>query len=402
MKKMKILTLAMILPLLFLVFVAGCAKKTATGGESNKGSAAGKPGGDARQGRGDAMRGPSIETAVAAIKPILLEKQYVGAITPFYTVDLKSTTSGWLKSINVDTGDSVKKNGVICEIENDDLKAQVEQSEAGISVSKASVSRAEVDLDRIRLENDRSERLYEKGYISKQELEQSRAAEKLAEAALESAKSQLDLSTAQLKNIKVKLRDSTVKAPFTGVVAERYVDPGAYVSPANPIVRLEDGEKVKALINVVEEDFSRVHRGVRTGVLIDSYPTEKFDGVIVRISPSMNTSSRTSEVEILMPNGGGKLKSGMTARVNLVLSKNPSALVVPENALRRDVEKDFSYVFVVNKGTAALRKVETGIVSSGEVEITGGLKPGDVVITGDVRISDGMKIGKPRGKGGRR
>jgi multidrug efflux pump subunit AcrA (membrane-fusion protein) len=116
----------------------------------------------------------------------------------------------------------------------------------------------------------------------------------------------------------------------------------------------------------------------------------------------MNKSSRTAAVEILMSNRGGKLKSGMTARVNLVLAKNPSALVIPESALRQDVEKGFDYVFVVDKGTARQRKIVTGIISAGEVEVTGGLKPGDVIVNGDVRISEGMKIEASRGKGGRR
>ncbi|HOX27890.1 MAG TPA: efflux RND transporter periplasmic adaptor subunit, partial [bacterium] len=199
-----------------------------------------------------------------------------------------------------------------------------------------------------------------------------------------------------------KLRDSNVKAPFSGVVAERYVDLGAYVSPANPIVRIEDNSKVEAVINVVEDDFARISKGTLTNVIIDSYPDDLFSGRIIRISPSMNKASRTAAVEILLPNIGGKLKSGMTARVNLILAKKPSALVIPESSLRRDVEKDFAYVFIVDKGTVRTRKIVTGIISAGEAEVIVGLKPGDVVVNSDIQISDGMKIGAPRGKGGRR
>jgi RND family efflux transporter MFP subunit len=398
MRKFEMIKSVIIPALALTVLLTGCSKQGATkdaaaSGDSKKG---GKPG------MRDAMRGPRIETTAAVFKPIVLEKQYVGAITPFLTVDVKSTASGWLRNITVDTGDTVLKNSVIGVIENDDIQAQVEQSQAGILVSKAAVTRAEVDLERIKLESNRSESLFAKGYISKQELEQAQASEKLAEAAVESAKAQLILSEAQLKNIKVKLRDSSVKAPFTGVVAQRYVDPGAYVSPSNPIVRIEDNSKVEALINVVENDFSHIRKGASTDILIDSYPDQKFSGRIFRISPSMDKASRTAAVEILIPNGGGKLKSGMTARANIVLSRNPNALIVPESAVRRDVEQDFSYVFVVEKGIAHERKIETGIVSGGEVEITGGLKPGEVVVNGDVRMSDGMKIEASRGKGGRK
>ena len=386
----------LIVVILFAGLISGCnkpAKDTPPGGESKQGGG--------RNGMGAGMRGPGIETAIAVFKPMALEKQYVGDIIPFFTVDLKSTASGWLSGINVDTGDTVHKNGVICTIKNDDIQAQVEQAQANILVAKAAVSGAEVDRDRLRLEGDRSESLFAKGYISKQELEQAQSSLKLAGTSLEAKKGQLALAEAQLKNIQVKLKDSIVKAPYSGVVAERYVDPGAYVSPANPIVRLEDNSKVKALINVVEDDFSRVRMGVIADVLIDSYPEEKFTGKIIRISPSMNKSSRTAAVELLIPNKDGKLKSGMTARVNLVLASKPSALVIPESALRRDVEKDFSYVFTVDKGTARLRKIETGIISAGDVEITSGLKPAETVVVGDVRISDGMKIETSKRKGGR-
>ncbi len=387
-----------VVAILFSVTLAGCADRT-PGKENGDKSA---PKGGMPPGMRDSMRGPNIETAAAAFKPIVLEKQYVGEITPLYTVDLKSTVSGWLRTINYDTGDAVRKNDVICTIENDDIKAQVDQAKAGISVSKSSVSKAEVELERIKLDTDRSEALFAKGYISKQELEQAQSAEKLAKASLIASMGELAQSEAQLKNIEVKLRDSNVKAPFSGVVAERYVDLGAYVSPANPIVRIEDNSKVEAVINVVEDDFARISKGTLTNVIIDSYPDDLFSGRIIRISPSMNKASRTAAVEILLPNIGGKLKSGMTARVNLILAKKPSALVIPESSLRRDVEKDFAYVFIVDKGTVRTRKIVTGIISAGEAEVIVGLKPGDVVVNSDIQISDGMKIGAPRGKGGRR
>lgn len=396
MKKPKTIALIISILIVFVAFISGCGKqeKKAPIKESKKEAAPTR--------MREAMRAPGIETATAAIKSIILEKQYIGEITPFYTIDLKSTASGWLTNIKVDTGDYVEKNGIICVIEHDDIQAQVEQAEANISVSKASVSRAEAELEKVKAASKRAESLYEKGYLSMQDLEQAQTTEKQAYASLDSAKGQLAQTEAQLKNILVKLRDSTIKAPFSGVVAERYVDPGAYVSPANPIVRLEDSSRVLAIINVVEDDFSRVHKGAKASILVDSYPELKFNGEIIRVSPSMDKLSRTAEVEILILNRDGKLKSGMTARVNLVLAKNPYALVIPDSALRRDVEIGENFVFTVADGKAVRRKVETGIVSTGEVEITSGLKSGDIVITGNVRISDGMTVNLSRRKGGPR
>jgi len=403
MSKIKKTVSVLILAVFAGALTAGCSKpaEQAPGGAQGKAAMAGGPGGG-KFGRPRDGGGMRIETAVAAIKPISLEKQYVGEITPLYAVELKSTASGWLTSITVDIGDRVEKNRVIGELQNDEVKAQAEQARANISVSKASITRAEAELDRTVLENTRAKSLFGKGYISKREMEDAETAAKQAKASFEAAKAQLEQAEAQLKTIEVKLRDTAVKAPFAGVVAERYVDPGAYVSPANPIVRIEDNSRVKAVINIVEEDFSRVRAGDIAEVVTDSYPNEKFTGRIIRIAPSMNKASRTAPVEIMMSNPGGKLKGGMTARVNLILAKKPAALVIPETAIRRDVEKGFEYVFVVEKGTIRQRVVRVGIISSGEAEITQGLKPGEAAVNGDVRVSDGMKLGAPEGKGGRR
>ncbi|MFH1539213.1 MAG: efflux RND transporter periplasmic adaptor subunit [bacterium] len=397
MTKLKNISVVLMLLILFTAMNAGCSKR----GEEGAGGEGTPPAGP-----GGAMRGeerlPRVETAEAGIGPIVLEKQYVGEIKPLYSVDLRSTASGWLTSINVDTGDRIGKNGIVCVIEHDDVAAQAEQAEANISVSKASVARAEAELERVLIESRRAEILYEKGYVSKWELEQAQTADKQARAALDSAKGQLAQSEAQLKNVMVKLRDSTMKAPFSGVVAERYVDPGAYVSPANPIIRLVDDSKVKAVVNVVEEDFPHFREGAAAAILADSYPGEKFEGQIVRIAPALDSISRTAMVEILLPNPDGRLRGGMTARVSLVAAENPSALKIPESALRKNVETGDSFVFVVSGGVASMRDVKIGILAAGEVEIVEGLEPGDAVITGDVRISEGMKVELMSEKGGPR
>lgn len=394
MKRITILTVALGLSLAVTAIIAGCGQKS---GDAAAGNGAG-PGG-MRGGMRDMRRGPALETAVATVKPIQLEKEYVGELQPFYSVDLKSTGSGWLRTIRVNTGDRVGKNAVIGEVENDDLQAQVEQGKANIAISKASVDKAQAELERVRNDAQRSVALHDKGLISTQESEQSQTDLKQAKASLDAAKGQFDQYEAQLKATQVKLRDSTLKAPFNGVVAQRYVDPGAYVSPSNPILRLEDNSRVKAVINIVEEDFSSFRKGVVASVKVDSYPGKVFAGRILRIAPSMEKMSRTSAVEILVPNGDGKLMGGMTARVTIVLRENPAALVVPENAVRKDIEKGVSFVYAVEKGMATRRDVTTGIESTGETEITGGLKAGDSVILGGARVHEGMPVGRP-GPGG--
>ncbi|HOO57245.1 MAG TPA: efflux RND transporter periplasmic adaptor subunit [bacterium] len=392
--KLKNISAGMIFMMLFFALLAGCSSR-------EQGSEGQAPGGTGNQMQSGERR-INVEAAETTTGPIVLEKQYIGEIESFFSVDLQSTTSGWITSIKVDTGDRADKNAVICVIKHDDLEAQVEQAEANISVSRASVTKTEAELERIQVDMKRTESLYEKGYISKRELEQAQTAQKQALAELDSAKGQLSQSEAQLKNIKLKLRDTTIKAPFSGFVAERYVDPGAYVSSSNPIVKLVDDSKVKAIVNVVEEDFPIFHEGDQAVIMTDSYPGEKFTGEIVRIAPELDKVSRTAMVEILLQNPNRKLRGGMTARVNLVSAKNPSALKIPDTALRKNVETGENFVFIISEDTASLKIVKTGIIAAGEVEIVEGLEPGEAVITSDTRLSDGMKVERIMEEGGSR
>ena len=398
MKNRTIRNLAIVL-MVPVALAAGCSR---TGDKNAPAAAGGGPGGAGRPGQAD--RVPRVDTATAEIKPLKLVKQYIGEIKPYYSIDVRSTASGWLTSVNVDIGDRVNRNAVLCTIENEDVRAQISQAEANVSIVKASVARAEAELEKVSLETVRVDSLFEKGYVSKREQEQARSAEKQARASLDAAKGQLDQALAQLKNIQVKLRDTTVRAPFSGIVAERYLDPGAYVSPANSVLRLVDDSKVKAVVNVVEEDFPGFREGAAAEITADSYPGETFSGKIVRIAPSIDNVSRTAVVEILLANPEGKLRGGMTARAGMVMADNAAALVIPENALRRDVETGLVFALLVADGKAVRREVRPGIKTPGAVEIIEGLNPGDVVITGDTRVSDGMKVevagGGQGGKGG--
>jgi len=109
--------------------------------------------------------------------------------------------------------------------------------------------------------------------------------------------------------------------------------------------------------------------------------------------------SRTSAVEVLIDNGSGMLRTGMTVRVDLVVADNPQALTVPDTALKKDVESGKEFVFLLADGKAVRTEVKSGIAAGGDVEIISGLKVGDAVITSSARLSHGMKV-KVSGQGG--
>ncbi len=385
------------------LLITGCAKKDgkdAAGAEGKApgaaaGMQAGRGAGGGRGGFGPAG-GSAPKTAVAEMKPITLVREYVGEVTPAYSVDLRSTTSGWMKSISVDIGSRVTKGQPICVIDHDDLQAQAEQSKASIASAEASVARAQAELQQAHNENERAKALYSKGIISKNELEDAETTKKQMQASLDAAKAQLAQSKAALKAIEIKLRDTTILAPFSGIVAERFIDAGAYVSPSTSIVTIIDDSAVKVVVNVIEDDLPKIRTGAAADVATDAWPDRKFAGRVLRISPSVAANSRTAAVEILIPNSGGALKSGMMARVSLIASRKPSALVIPEAALNTDPASGGKYVNVMGKDGPERRDVGVGIETSAEIEITHGLSAGDKVAIGSISSNGGSG----RGPGG--
>jgi membrane fusion protein (multidrug efflux system) len=244
------------------------------------------------------------------------------------------------------------------------------------------------------------ETLHQKGYAAKRDLEQAHAAEKQARASVDAAKGQLAQANAQLKNIEVKLRETTITAPFSGTVSQRFVDPGAYVSPSTPIITLVDDSSVKAIVNAVEEDFPRLALGAEAEITADAFPGEPMQGTISRIPPAVDAASRTAPIEIRIVNKAGKLRTGMTVRVGLAIAENPQALAVPEAALKKDVEAGKEYVFLLDNGKARRADVESGIAAQGFVEIRSGISTGDQVITSSMRLNDGMAVQAGGGKSG--
>jgi len=180
-----------------------------------------------------------------------------------------------------------------------------------------------------------------------------------------------------------------VKSPMAGVVVKTFLDMGAVVSPQTPIAQVVSTGRVKAVVNVVEKDIGKVRRGQPAVVRVDAYDQD-FPGTVTNISPVENPQSRSVEVEITVPNPGGKLKPGMYARSEIRAGKH-DGLVIPVSSVNR--REDKSYVMVVGSDAAHERVVTLGQDLGGRVEITSGLAESErVVTTGAYGLKDGDKV----------
>jgi multidrug efflux pump subunit AcrA (membrane-fusion protein) len=182
-----------------------------------------------------------------------------------------------------------------------------------------------------------------------------------------------------------------VESPLSGFVGRLYVDIGVHVSPQTPIALVLNMGMVKIDVDIPEKYLPSVYVGQDALVTVDAYPQEQLKGTVARVSPLVNTENRAAPIEISLSNEGYRLKSGMFARVTLVIEQHQGVCAVLQEAIMGK-EPD-SYVFVVEDNKAVLKKVALGLREGALYEVTDGVKEGDlVVVMGQQRLYDSAPV----------
>lgn len=194
-----------------------------------------------------------------------------------------------------------------------------------------------------------------------------------------------------------KFEQALVTSPINGVVGRTYLDRGAYVRPSSnmsegsPVALIVDMDAVRVKINVIERDLPRVKKKQGVEITVRACPDDVFTGEVDRISPMVDLASRTAPIEIVIPNQGHRLKSGMFARVKIIISEHKNVLIVPVEAIiRKEREEN---LFVVEGNIARLRKIKTGLKNGKMVEIISGLKEAEaVIVEGGYGLEDSVRV----------
>jgi cobalt-zinc-cadmium efflux system membrane fusion protein len=203
----------------------------------------------------------------------------------------------------------------------------------------------------------------------------------------------------------VKYEPVEVISPVDGIVGMVYLDQGAEVTPPSPspsmgthLIRVINMDQVKAVVNVVEEELGKIKMGQEAKIKVDAYPDKTFSGNVTLVSPLFNQLTRTTSVEITVPNPEFLLKPGMFAQVEIFLGKKDNLILIPAYTIIQEGEK--KSVFVVADGKAISRNVEVGISQNGWVEIKSGLSENDsLIVAGQylVKTDEPVKVIAPKG-----
>ena len=401
----------------FLLVAMGAAgvlfvQRVMPAGEAGPGRPGGGPPGGFRPGGGRGGFGAQpmrVNSAGVTRADIAEQLQIVGNLIGAASVEVAPKINGRLRQLDLRLGDAVTRGQEVARVEDDELLQQVSQAEASYEVGRATVRQREADLLLAQTTRDRSQSLFARALVSRQELDDAEARYQAANAQLDLARAQFDEAGARLEELRINLENTVMVSPVDGFIGRRYLDPGAYVTSNTAVVSVVDISLVRLVANLVERDLRLVEEGVRARIDVDAFPAETFEGRVARIAPVLDPATRTAEIEIEVPNPDFRLKPGMYARVSLVVGNKSEALVVPREAvvIRTSARGVFRVVTGGGAPTAQFVSLVTGLEDELHVEIVEGLSEGDrVVTTGAAGLQHGDPIlladaGGPPGSSGR-
>jgi membrane fusion protein, multidrug efflux system len=311
-----------------------------------------------------------------------------GSLKAVQSAVVKAKVAAELKSLTVREGDRVSAGQLIGQLDATEYQLRLRQAE-----DQAQAAQSQLDIAQKTLDNNKA--LVNQGFISRNALDNSVSSAAGAQASMQAARAAADIA-------RKAVRDSEVRAPISGLVAARLVQPGERVGLDARIVEIVDLGRLELEAAVAPEDVVQLRVGQTARVTIDGLP-EPVGARVARINPSAQTGTRAvlAYLELAPGASAAGLRQGLFARGTIELQRK-SALVVPASALRYDQARP--YLLAVVDGKAQSRAVSTGargdVVIDGRsesaVEITGGLDAGATVLRGTVgALREGTRLMLP-------
>lgn len=269
--------------------------------------------------------------------------QYVeasGTIKPINTIEVGTQVSGTVARIYADYNSVVKKGDLLAELDPSLFQANVDQSTAKLNNAQASYAKASSTLNYKRNNYQRYKHLYEKNYVSKDEVELALSNFQQAQAEVSAASAEVSAAKAALDNNLTNLRYSKIVSPVNGTVISRAVDVGQTVAASFNTPTLfevaEDLTQMQIETSVSEADIGKVKVGQKANYTLDGYQDRKFEGEVTQVRLASTTTNNvvTYAVIVSVDNSEGLVIPGMSANVSIVTKRVENALCVPPQALR--------------------------------------------------------------------
>ena len=377
---------------------------------------------------GNKDKGKEVEVAQVDQMTIIETVSATGKIQPEIEVKISSEVSGEIISLPVKEGQVVKKGDLLVKINPDLYTSGYNRTLAGLSGTKAGLSQADASYKEAKANFDRNKTLFEKGIISRSEWDKAISVFESAQASKQSAYYNVQSASATVNEAKDNLGRTTIYAPADGTISMLNVELGERVlgtqqMTGTEILRVANLNNMEVEVDVNENDIVKINVGDSANVEVDAYLKKKFKGIVTSISNSASTALTADQVtnfkvkvRILKesyqdltagkPASYSPFRPGMTATVDIMTKRRENVVGVPisavvvksdtaavkdikvddpnseENKVKPKSDKKFECVFVKVGDKSKIRIIKTGIQDDTNIEVTEGLKKGDVVIVG--------------------
>ncbi len=299
---------------------------------------------------------PNVEIRKVHRQSVDQLMSYTATVEAFKTNNITTSTPNRIKSILVDVGYKVAKGQKL------------------VVLDDVNIDQLKVRLDNTEREYNRALELFNIGGGTKQAVDQM--------------KTELDAARRQYDNM---VENTILLSPINGVVTARNYDPGD-MTGQQPILTIEQLRPVKVLINVSENEFTKVSKGMKVDVYLDVYGDEKFVGEVDLIYPVIDPATRTFTVEVVIANADERVRPGMFARVVMNFGTE-ERVVVPDRAIVKQTGSGEKFVYIYKDGKVDFSRVEIGQRLGDAYELLSGVENGDeVVISGQSRLADGIEV----------
>ena len=386
-----------------------------------------------------------VEVAKANEITIVETVSATGKIQPEIEVKISSEVSGEIISLPVKEGQVVKKGDLLVKINPDLYTSGYNRTVAGLSQTKAGLSQADATFIEAKANYDRNKILFDKGIISKSDWDRAISNFETAKASKESAYFNVKSASATVNEAKDNLGRTTIYAPADGTISMLNVELGERVlgtqqMAGTEILRVANLNNMEVEVEVNENDIVKINVGDSSRVQVDAYLKKQFRGIVTSISNSASSALTANQVtnfkvkvRILKesyqdllegkPASYSPFRPGMTATVDIITERKEKVIAVPissvvvksdtaavkklkvddpiseENMIKQKSGKKLECVFLKVGEKAKIRIIKTGIQDDTNIEVTEGLKPGDIVIVGpyntvskDLNSGDKVKV----------
>ncbi|HEY2749353.1 MAG TPA: efflux RND transporter periplasmic adaptor subunit [Polyangia bacterium] len=290
--------------------------------------------------------------------------------------DLAANATGRVTRTTVERGSYVKMGQTIAQLDVRQATLSASEADANVATAQAQRSAAEQECARY-------QRLLDRGAISQQEFDRQTTSCKTATSSAEAAESRAALAKETLSN-------GTVRAPFPGLVSERYVSVGEYVMPSTKVAHIVDIDPLRLELTIPEQNMSAVHEGQEVSFQVGAFPDRTFTGVVHYIGPAVRATTRDLVFEAMVSNKDKLLRPGLFATAQLDVGKQKLP-VVPRSAIKTD--GDTSRLYAVVEKHVEERIVQLGPVAGDVVGVLKGVNAGERIVAKPTdEISDGVEV----------